>query len=611
MHCGGDSFQAMIPSETEIFYLEYPHHPLDPRMRLFHILVLFTLLTTVFPAQPLPAQSLLIDGRFADWNAVPAAASDASGDGGASGIDFRMLRIAHDDDRVYIQFDTGTEMLLQEDNTLQLYIDTDGSAATGQQVHGMGAELTWTFGGREGQVRYDFNILPVNHAAIGLTPSPTMTSTRFELALDRAAQVGGQQLISGDSIRVKLVVGEPDGDRIPDGDGGAVHRLDAPGIDPPEQISLQPKAAGAARLLTWNVLRDGLTDRSRQDAFARILTAVQPDIMCFQECFDATAGQVLLFVRAVIDPPAGRSWRTLKLDQGNVLITHFDIEDSWEIQPGYRESAYLLRSPAGDPMLLINAHLRCCGADEQRQEEADGVIAFLRDAKSFDGRLTLARGTPMVMAGDFNLVGDRRQYETLITGDIADNTRYGPDTAPDWEGRDWTDLVSRHPRSPLAYTWLNNRSSYTPARLDYILYTGATMDIASHMVINTAEFSAVALAQLGLQSGDSQVASDHFPRYADLVWRDATSVEDAAPAGFRIAAVYPQPTRDALHVRLDAAVRPVTITLHDLLGRELQRADATPDIRRITFDVAGMQPGLYIVRVTDGRRIEQRTIVVM
>ncbi|MBN1448917.1 MAG: endonuclease/exonuclease/phosphatase family protein [Bacteroidetes bacterium] len=558
-------------------------------------------------------QSVVIDGRFADWDSIAVARTDPTGDGGTSGIDFTNLQIAHDDARVYIHFDTGAEILLQENNPLRLYVDTDGLVSTGQQIHGMSAELTWSFGGREGQVRYDFNLFTVNHAAIGLVPSPTMTSSACELSIERGTRVAGQQLFSGDSIHVMLVVGESGGDRIPDLNGGTAYRLDIPGIHPPQPLSLQPPVSGAARLLTWNTLQDGLIDQSRQDAFRRILTAVHPDIMCFQECFDATAGQVLLFVRSVLDPPEGRSWRTLKLDQGNVLITHFDIEDSWLVQSGYRESASLLRSPAGKPVLLINAHFRCCEADAERQQEADGVIAFLRDAKSFDGRLTLAKGTPMMLVGDLNLVGDRRQYETLITGDIADNARYGPDIAPDWAGGEWTDFVSRHPVSPLTFTWRNPRSSYAPARLDYILYTRSTMEIVADIIVRTDDMSAVALARLGLQSDDCDVASDHFPRFVDFVWKETSPVREAALSAFGIAAVFPQPARDVLHVDVRATSRDIRLTMHDLLGREVRRVERTAGMHpsRMTLDIRGLQSGLYLLRATDGIDTVERTAVLL
>jgi hypothetical protein len=331
--------------------------------------------------------------------------------------------------------------------------------------------------------------------------------------------------------------------------------------------------------------------------------------MCFQECFDASAGQVLVFVRSVLDPPAGRSWRTLKLDQGNVLITHYDIEESWVVQSGYRESAYLLSSPEGKKLLLLNCHFRCCGANEQRQEEADGVMEFLRDAKSPGGRVTLEEGTPIVLVGDLNLVGDRRQYETLITGDIADNTRYGADAPPDWDGGDWIDLVSRQPRSPFAYTWYNPGSSYAPARLDYLLYTAASMDIYGHMVINTADMSAEQRTRLGLQTNDSYDAADHFPRYADLLWKDATSVGATAAGELTLEAVWPQPARSTLQLQLSGSARTADVVITDVLGRVVYRgrSHASP---RVGIDVSRFEPGPYILRLSTGRERIEKLIVV-
>jgi endonuclease/exonuclease/phosphatase family metal-dependent hydrolase len=572
-------------------------------MRTAVLAILFVLPTFV------SAQSVRIDGRFEDWDTIPVAYTDAPGDGGSSGIDFGRLQITHDARHVFLRFDVGEQILAQEDNTMRLYIDTDASSSTGQQIYGIGAELTWNFANRDGQVRLGGSTRSVSHADIGLVPSPTMTTSSFEIALSREARVNGLQLFPTERMRVLLVVGEPGGDRLPDADGGVGYEFSGAGQPLSEEITMQAAPEGGARLLTWNTLQDGLTESQRQPAFARILKAVQPDIMCFQECFDASAGQVLVFVRSVLDPPAGRSWRTLKLDQGNVLITHYDIEESWVVQSGYRESAYLLSSPEGKKLLLLNCHFRCCGANEQRQEEADGVMEFLRDAKSPGGRVTLEEGTPIVLVGDLNLVGDRRQYETLITGDIADNTRYGADAPPDWDGGDWIDLVSRQPRSPFAYTWYNPGSSYAPARLDYLLYTAASMDIDGHMVINTADMSAEQRTRLGLQTNDSYDAADHFPRYADLLWKDATSVGATAAGELTLEAVWPQPARSTLQLQLSGSARTADVVITDVLGRVVYRgrSHASP---RVGIDVSRFEPGPYILRLSTGRERIEKLIVV-
>ncbi|MDT8323791.1 MAG: endonuclease/exonuclease/phosphatase family protein [Bacteroidota bacterium] len=555
------------------------------------------------------AQPLLVDGLFGDWNARPALTVDATGDDGGSGVDFATLKITHDERFLYIRFNTTAEVVLQEDNTLRLYIDTDFDASTGQQLQGLGAELIWNFAGRSGTLRVGGSTRSIDHADIGLYPAPTYSSTDFEIALRRDVIFDGRPLYSADSLRVALAVIEANGDRIPD-TGGAAYGLDGEGLPaPPETMIGEPRAEGV-RLLTWNTLQDGLIDAQRQPAFARVLRAVQPDIMCFQESFDGSAGQVLLFVRSVIDPPTGRAWRTLKLDQGNVLITHLDVEESWVLQNNYRETASLLSTPSGRKMLLINCHFRCCSADLERQQEADGVIRFIRDAKTPGGEITLDEGTPIVLTGDLNLVGDRLQIETLLTGDIADNTRYGPDEKPDWDGGDMALCVSRHPRSRIAHTWRNPRSSYAPSILDYIIYTGSSMSVMHDMVINTADMSAAQLQQYALESDDCETASDHLPRFADLLWEAQVTVGPVAAAnGLTINALWPQPACDRLQLRLGGAHRPVAITVTDLLGRSVLKMPAVSAMQT-AVDIGALRSGTYFLRVSDGRRSTATLFVV-
>ncbi len=558
------------------------------------------------------AQRVAIDGGFADWDSLAVLATDPAGDAGSSGVDFTALQVDDDAEWLYVSFDTGVPLLLQGTNDIQLALDTDANPATGTPMSGIGAELFWNFEDKYGGVVLG-SISQVWQSDVRLIIAPSMTSTRFELALRRGTVIDGKPLFPSDSIRIHLSDGI--GDRLPDAGGGVLYTFRSSGVMPVVERLIRTPEPGAIRLLTWNTLFNGLLDAPRQPAYTRILQALRPDIMCFQECFDVSETEVLAFIQTVFDPPAGRSWHALKGDAGNVLVTHLDVEDSWLLQSAYRESAYLLRTPADEQLLLLNCHFRCCSADDHRQKEADGVIRFLRDAKTPGGTVTVDEGTPIVLVGDLNLVGDYQQYTTLIHGDIVDNTVFGADEAPDWNGAPWTELEPRHPTSLFTFTWDDSESGYCPGKLDYMLYTASVMDITQDMVVDPREMSAGQRMGHGIELTDASTASDHLPRFADLRWKNINTVESTAPATWQVSSVYPQPAQG--HITVDiAGGRPVALQfqLHDVLGRRIAlpaveaRASSAEGSQRIALPE--LHPGMYFLQITDGTRIESRPLVI-
>jgi endonuclease/exonuclease/phosphatase family metal-dependent hydrolase len=553
------------------------------------------------------AQDVAVDGRFADWDSLAVLATDRGGDAGASGVDFTRLQASDDVQWLYLSFDTGVEILLQEDNAIRLSIDTDMDAATGTQVQGIGAELTWTFGDREGSVRLA-GTTSVRHDDIRLILAPSMRSSRFEIAIRRGTSIGGRPLFPSESIRFAL--SDAGGDALPDAAGGIVYRFRSSGVMPVIERLLRPVETGSIRLLSWNTLFNGLADPQRQSAYTRLLRAIKPDVMCFQECFDMSAGEALTFVRSVLDPPAGRTWQALKRDAGNILVTHLEIENSWLLQSEYRESAYLLRTPADEAMLLINAHFRCCSADDHRQKEADGVIRFLRDAKLPGGIVTVPEGTPFVLVGDLNLVGENGQYHTLVTGDIKNNASFGADEAPDWNGGHWTELEPRHPASLFTFTWDDNGSSYAPGKLDYMLYSASALTVTQDMVVDPRQISAGQRQRLGIEQGDASAASDHLPRFADFKWKQVSTVETAAARGWNIGQIYPQPARSHLAVTVDSDT-PVELSyqLFDLLGRSIGALETAQHANHALITLPLAHPGTYLLVVSDGVRKVVRTVV--
>ena len=126
-----------------------------------------------------------------------------------------------------------------------------------------------------------------------------------------------------------------------------------------------------------------------------------------------------LFLQEVVGTDGEVTTDEVQFQIRNVIVSRFPILDSWEVNPGYRITAARLDLGGAGEMLVIACHWRCCTADADRQEEADSIIGFLNDARAPGGAITLDAGTPIVLGGDLNLVGWRRQLETILTGDIV------------------------------------------------------------------------------------------------------------------------------------------------------------------------------------------------
>ncbi len=51
---------------------------------------------------------------------------------------------------------------------------------------------------------------------------------------------------------------------------------------------------------------------------------------------------------------------------------------------------------------------------------------------------------PIVVGGDLNIIASAQPMETVRTGNIIDERRFGRDAAPDWDGTALTDARPRH-----------------------------------------------------------------------------------------------------------------------------------------------------------------------
>lgn len=235
----------------------------------------------------LHAQSprILLDEAYDDWQNIPVLVNDPSGDQGSSTVDFGKLWINNDEDFLFFRLEVGSEINLQDGNDIKLYIDTDNNSSTGLSISGIGADLFYHFGGRTGEVYLNGNSLTINHSDIFLVSSPTVTSDQFEIAINRDLQFQGQFLFKGNDIKVLFKNDIAGADQIPNAAGGVMYSFQSLSPDPLPAYSIDKLDSSHIRVLSYNVLRDNLFAQDKQVYYSRILQAISPDIIGFQEIY--------------------------------------------------------------------------------------------------------------------------------------------------------------------------------------------------------------------------------------------------------------------------------------------------------------------------------------
>ena len=486
-------------------------HPLPATLVLACVLLL--------RASQVYAQStaILLDGRFDDWS--PGLATFTDNNAPSTGIDLLSMQVTNDDAYLFIKLTLGSEVDLQDDlvpQTIRLYIDGDNNAVTGTAVQtGYGAEVQVKFDTRT-VTEYFGTSSNVSWSTLDLVPLPTVTSNTFEIAIARNAKPDGvNDLFTSSTVR--LLFRETDGgDAMPNAGSVFSYTFDGTPTLQSAPITLDRADASHVRITGWNVLGDGLTNAALQGPYQRMLAALAPDVIGFSECVSSTAAQVKTRLDAWV-PIGGTGWYTAKDDYDMVIASRWPITQTWPSLT--RQFAALIDLPSTytTDLLFTAAHLHCCTADGNRQNEADEYVRFVQDAMNAGGTFTLPVNTPMVYAGDLNSVGYLQQLSTLLTGDIVNNATYGADGPMDWDGTAAASAELEQTDARMAYTWRSNTSAYPSGRLDHLLYTDAAMDLAKSFTLRTEVMPATTLSALGLTATDASTASDHFPITADFI----------------------------------------------------------------------------------------------
>jgi len=574
------------------------------------IITIFLLTTTLFSQ----TSQILLDENFSDWNNIAISYSDTQNDQASGSLDLGRLWISNDSEYLFIRFETGSEILLQEENNLTLFLDADNNPSTGTSFSGIGAEIKFNFGDKRGYFYATTGSSEIEHIDIGLISSPTVSSNQFELAIARNAQIGGIPLFNNSLNTLKVLLKDEGsgGDQLPNESGGVQYTFNN-SIESLPSYSITKLSNNHIRVMTYNVENDGLLDDGSKQYFERIIKSIKPDIIGFEELSASSADQV----KSRIEEFLPGSWYSSKPDYDRVLVSKYQIQSSGIIETiDYYPSDYFVldaQQQYGVNILVIVTHPKCCNqidnsgvsSDQKRQTQIDAIMSFIRKAKDGTGAVTIPQNTPIIVLGDMNFVGDSQQPTTLLTGDIQNNGGYGPDFTPDWDNTSFDDAKPITTGLPATFTNYSPIGDYSPGRLDYIVFTGAVMSLENSFALFTESLSQTELTQNGLLINDTENASDHIPVVADFEMGkvNSTEEEEQIPLGFRVEQNYPNPfnpsTRFNYYLLETSEVR---ILLSDALGKIIYTKDKGNQssgkyTETINANEIGISSGVYFLIV--------------
>lgn len=307
----------------------------------------------------------------------------------------------------------------------------------------------------------------------------------------------------------------------------------------PARGFLSKPSPDAIRVLTWNVYRNSIVtsgneaakDLSRTARFARVLKALQPDVVCLQEV-TAGARRSAALVDRILPLGKGSRWQGHG-EVDTVIVSRFPIgqKSGGHVEAGDRRRGHaiaVIDLPIGD-LYMICAHFQSSDAPEDvamRQRQAQLVVSTIRDARAGRGAVRLPSRTPFIILGDFNAIPGGAAFVDAMASASASSAGPGENgNGLDWDGSSLTDAGPHHNVSrPEVYTWRNDREPFPPGALDRILYSDSVLTSVNQFVLDTTMMSEAELAGSGLRAGDvmrdpEAGIHDHFPLVIDLVVR--------------------------------------------------------------------------------------------
>jgi len=308
------------------------------------------------------------------------------------------------------------------------------------------------------------------------------------------------------------------------------------------------KPPASLRVMTYNVNWDSIFPEDdpenhdlrafdREDSFRRILQAIRPDVLCLQEVNDRRRARDLAeFVEAALGAPQGDAWQVAHV-RDDVIASRFGLlVEGYQLVSGsvlyyLDQAAALVDLPDRDygptDLYVICSHFASGGGLDDillRARQADVVMRHVRDLETSGGNLDLPSGAPFVILGDFNAYDSdpARHLRTLTQGDIYDQTAYGMDFDPDWDGTALRDArPSLNGQGIHFYTWRDDSGPFAPWALDRVIFSDSVLQVENAFVLDTMLLAQETLDVYGLRREDVLLdpASgnyDHLPVVVDF-----------------------------------------------------------------------------------------------
>jgi hypothetical protein len=508
-----------------------------------------------------PVFPIVLDGDVGDWEGVPIHSDPADATGAA--VDLRLVSVAASERHLFLRIDLGKIVNIAAlKGTVNVLLDADGNSVSGRTIYGLsGSDLGIELSAAPGSGMYAYWIpsapaeiheSPVYQA--GLRVAPSYASREVELRIDRGASMPGvasSPILLAERAVVKVVFSEDLIARLDFGTSRNIRDETAPievtlppyvpapvlaADDPSPTADPLARAVGTDfRVLTWNV--SGFAAQRREQV-GQILRAIDADILMLGEIRgEVSVQEVTQWLQSVLggDSPQWQvlfgqgTERSLVAVKGDVSEAfgkvNYPLDELEALAPVLESHSFatldqLMQvfpdrgigvtgafATVGERRaLVVSLDLTCCGDSPDSPQEAQRMIEA-RAVRSAIQQVPETEYGGVLVGGDLNLVATRGPLDTLRSGLDRNREALSAVNALDLDGQ-------------AGDTWRSVRSvgPFPPARMDWLLFGGSTLEERGGFVFDTRKLSPYWLAHHEL-AADFSLVSDHLPIVTDFAWR--------------------------------------------------------------------------------------------